>query len=304
MQRIRWMLPVSLTVLLLIAGLPTGRTVVAHEASPAADVAAQGYQEITITGVDYAFEGIPDTIEAGYTLFSFEDVGREIHHAQLARLNEGVTLEQVEAALFKMEEEPEAIYALATPVGGLGLIAPGGTARIILNLDPGTYGFVCFVPAPDGEPHFAKGMIQTFEVVPAAEETAAEPPEADATLTLKDFTFDGLPEAVEPGIHIWEVVNDGPEPHELLLFQLAPDATAEQFLMALEASLESPAEAEPPPGLPIGGMQAIVPGLSGWLVLDLEPGTYLAVCFIPSPANEGKAHVELGMLGEFTVAEA
>lgn len=281
---------------LLILSLVARSGQAAEDTTPSAEVAALGYQEMTIQGADYAFEGVPETIEAGYTLITLEDTSQDIHHAQLVKLNEGVTMEQVETALPSLEADPAAVFALVTLVGGLGIIAPGGTAQVILNLDPGQYVWICGLPAPDGELHFQKGMIQAFEVVPAAEETAAEPPAADATLTLKDFAFDGLPEPMTPGPQIWEVVNDGPEPHEFLLFQLAPGVSAEEFLMAMEGP--------EPPGLPVGGMQGLAPGLTGWLVLDLAPGNYLAVCFIPSPAHEGQAHLELGMLAEFTVAEA
>jgi hypothetical protein len=55
-----------------------------------------------------------------------------------------------------------------------------------------------------------------------------------------------------------------------------------------------------PPFTSIGGFQAINPGQSGWLNLDLEPGNYVAVCYVPDPAS-GHAHLELGMVMPFSV---
>lgn len=47
-------------------------------------------------------------------------------------------------------------------MGPLGLNASGFTT---LDLEPGNYMFVCFVPdAADGTPHAAKGMIKAFTV--------------------------------------------------------------------------------------------------------------------------------------------
>lgn len=41
-------------------------------------------------------------------------------------------------------------------------------------------------------------------------------------------------------------------------------------------------------------------GQANWYELDLEPGTYATVCFIPDPS--GTPHVMLGMVEVFTVA--
>jgi hypothetical protein len=65
--------------------------------------------------------------------------------------------------------------------------------------------------------------------------------------------------------------------------------------------MASPVGGEPagPPFTEIGGMQALASGLAGWLVLDLEPGEYVAVCFVPTA--EGVPHLMLGMIQGFTV---
>jgi len=47
-------------------------------------------------------------------------------------------------------------------------------------------------------------------------------------------------------------------------------------------------------------MQGLSAGGSGYLELDLSPGSYIASCDIPDPVS-GKPHSELGMLMEFEV---
>lgn len=256
---------------------------------------AMGYEELTLGAGDYAFDW-PETIEAGRMVITMENTGREPHHAQLVRLREGVTLDDARAALPHLEEDPAAMLSLVTLQGGPGIIVPGATQRLILDLKPGTYVWVCGIPAADGEPHFAKGMLAPFEVVPDGTEAAAEP-EADGRLALQDFAF-ALPEPIGAGRQLWEVVNEGHQPHEFLLAQLAPGATALDFAMAAF----DPAAEGPPPGMPVGGLQAVEPGTTAWLELDLAPGTYGAVCFIPDPAS-GEPHIALGMVAEFTVGE-
>jgi|TARA_B100000315_G_C14144924_1_gene393051 hypothetical protein len=62
---------------------------------------------------------------------------------------------------------------------------------------------------------------------------------------------------------------------------------------------------EPPPGPPpfefVGGLQATMPGETGWgAVLDLAPGDYALVCFVEDPET-GAPHAALGMTSSFTV---
>ncbi len=43
-------------------------------------------------------------------------------------------------------------------------------------------------------------------------------------------------------------------------------------------------------------------GQANWYALDLEPGTYAMICFIPDPS--GTPHVMLGMVEVFTTRAA
>jgi uncharacterized cupredoxin-like copper-binding protein len=183
--------------------------------------------------------------------------------------------------------------AVSKLMGGVGAIAPNGSAQAVLNLTAGEYVIICFIPSADNVPHLAKGMIKPLTVQEAAASTAKEPT-AELTVSMKDFLFD-FPESLPPGPRIIKVVNNGPEPHEFNLLRLEEGKTVEdvkQFLAAPNG---------PPPFLPIGGMNGLDVGASGYVEIDFEPGTYAAICNIPSPKAEGHPHFTLGMIKEFTV---
>jgi hypothetical protein len=50
-------------------------------------------------------------------------------------------------------------------VGGASFIAGPVENFVEVDLTPGEYGFLCFVPdAKDGQPHVAHGMMQQFTI--------------------------------------------------------------------------------------------------------------------------------------------
>ena len=115
--------------------------------------------------------------------------------------------------------------------------------------------------------------------------------------------------------HIWEVPNVGAQPHEMVILRLAEGVTLDQLQPVLAAMAPPAATPEgaaateaspaamtgPPPFTLIGGVAPMSPGYTNWVVLDLETGNYVAICFVPDPAS-GQLHFALGMLMPFTVA--
>jgi uncharacterized cupredoxin-like copper-binding protein len=247
--------------------------------------------EISIEAADYSFEA-PAQIEAGLVKLNLVNNGQEPHHAQLARLNEGTTMDQFLGAL---QQGPEAAFPLITFVGGPGLLDAGFSQQVTLDLIPGQYVLLCFMESHDGMPHLAKGMIKPLEVVATSEEAevSSPQPKADATIKLMDFSF-VLPAEIKAGEQVWEVVNEGPQIHEIMIVKLAED----KGVADVQSFLQSPHGA--PPFTNLGGFQALTPGETGWLNLNLEPGEYAALCHVPDPAS-GHAHTQLGMVMPFTV---
>jgi uncharacterized cupredoxin-like copper-binding protein len=253
--------------------------------------AAPTLAEVTFTAVDYAYQG-PEQIDAGLTNVTLVNEGATAHHLQLARLPEGATPEEI-FGLFQ-ENPPAALQAL-TFVGGPGLIDPGLRQAVLIDLLPGTYLALSFVADEAGVPYMARGMAMPFTVVAATNtaDVTTPPVEAHGTAQLLDFSF-VLPAAIAAGEQVWQVVNEGQEPHEIMVMQLADGKSVSDALAFLHAPTGTP------PYASIGGFQAITPGQTGWLKLDLAPGNYVAICYIPGAAT-GELHFDMGMVQAFTV---
>jgi hypothetical protein len=221
----------------------------------------------------------------------------ELHHAQLFKLHPGMTMEDVGAAL--ASADPTALFGVGVPDGGTGAVDPGSTstADAVVELSEGIYAFLCFIEDSNGVPHLAQGMVASFDVTSAQQQRAL--PASDLDVELLDYSFEVVDD-LAAGSTLNVVNSSEVEPHELNLLALAPGADMNDVFELL-------ASEEPPDGpLPftfVGGVNAIAPGASQLLVLDLDPGCFVLACFIPSfdPANEGRIHAELGMVRQINV---
>jgi len=235
---------------------------------------------------DFAFD-VPDSITSGWTTFHLVNEGPNLHHGQLVRLDSGKTVADLETAA----KNPGPFPAWAVMVGGPNAPAPGAESDATLNLEPGQYAMLCFVDIPDHVPHFAKGMIRPLKVV--ASTAAAPEPTSDVTVTLTDYTFT-VQGKLTPGKHTFRVVNKGPQDHEIEIARLDANKTAKD-VAAWVAKPEGP-----PPGTPLGGISGAKSGTTSYMTMDLTPGTYAFICFIPD-IKDGKTHAEHGMMKEFKV---
>lgn len=125
-----------------------------------------GFDEIKVTGVNYAYEGIPNTIKAGTVAFTFINEGDEMHELGIARINDGVQ-QPLEQLLALSEEQAMQMVSFA----GGAFATPGKSDTGFLELKPGRYGAACFVPTGSkegqegtGPPHFTHGMFAEFTV--------------------------------------------------------------------------------------------------------------------------------------------
>jgi hypothetical protein len=111
-----------------------------------------------------------------------------------------------------------------------------------------------------------------------------------------EYAFHGVPTTLEAGPTSFELVNDGVEEHEMVLFKRAAgsDATLQELLELPEDEAMGQMEFT---GVAFGG-----PGTTSYAAVDLEPGTYFLVCFIPTGGEEGPPHFMQGMQQTVTVA--
>ncbi len=122
-----------------------------------------GPQTVEVVGVDYAFEGVPESLPAGPTTFTFvNDSKDEPHEMVLFRIKPNV--EESLQELLRLPEQQA--RKMVTPVGGTGA-PPGRPVKqdVTGDLAPGNYGMLCFVPVDgNGPPHFTRGMVAEFTV--------------------------------------------------------------------------------------------------------------------------------------------
>jgi len=258
--------------------------------------------EINLTARDFSFV-LPDTVAGGLVRFHYVNQGQEDHHAQFIRLNDGVSREQFDsvfAAAAEGEVPFRRVFDIGTWAGGPSVTAPGGSMDVTLELAAGEYIVACFIQSPDGVRHLAKGMRRWLTVTaPPAE--SPEPPVAVGVVDMVDFAFITMP-SIDSGRVVLEVTNSGEEPHEMGVMRLEGVTFQQAFAMlAGPPPSEGEAPVGPPPFRFMGGVQAIMPGARAWVTLDLPPGDYALICFLPSPAHEGRAHFTLGMVRPFTV---
>jgi hypothetical protein len=282
---------------------------------PAVDVdRLSAFDVVDIVATDYDYD-MPDELTAGWNRLVLTNTGDQPHHAQFLRLLDGVTFDDFGAA---MQTEGFGALALVTLDGGPGIIEPGARSEVLVDLAAGAYAVGCFNVTPEGLPHVTVGMIKPVTV---AESTTArvspDLPPADLSIRMLDFAF-VMPRSLPAGQTVIEITNDGPEPHEWIVLRLAEGVTPQMLIQHISEvpgpnsatdahSGGTPATGDGPPAdapLPytlFGGLQAISGGQSGLVVLDLVPGTYVAICNVPSPANEFAPHFALGMVAQFTV---
>jgi uncharacterized cupredoxin-like copper-binding protein len=146
---------------------------------------------VAVHAVDDAYQGVPATLTAGETRFSFtNDSKSEEHEMSLFRINDGVneSFDQILAEDEARENQnqgggqqgggqqgqtPPSTQNPPPPPkmtywAGTGS-APGAAAKMDLigNLPAGRYAMACFIPVANdqaGTPHYKKGMKAEFTV--------------------------------------------------------------------------------------------------------------------------------------------
>jgi uncharacterized cupredoxin-like copper-binding protein len=108
----------------------------------------------------------------------------------------------------------------------------------------------------------------------------------DVVVTLKDFSLAATPGTFSAGDITFGIQNEGPSAHEFVILRTndAPDALPVENGLIPEDQIDLVDEAED-----------IAPGTDTSLSVNLQSGSYVLVCNLPS-------HYEAGMRAAFTVA--
>jgi len=134
------------------------------------------WERSDVTASEYAFAGVPTTSAPGLRSFELSNKGKEVHEISILRINDDETASLREL----LTQSPEQVMAKVQPVG-LGFANPGETSFAVVDLQPGRYAVVCFVPVgltpavaeaaekgqgppPGGPPHASRGMAVEVNV--------------------------------------------------------------------------------------------------------------------------------------------
>lgn len=253
----------------------------------------------TFTATEYAYAG-PESIPAGMTEVVIENAGEQPHSLWLVKLEDGKGIEDLMGVFAAMESDPS-IPEWLTFYGGVGA-APGESSSYWIDLAAGQYAMFSFDVDEEDVPDFAKGMVAPLTVTEAGAGAAAmSPPQPDASVEFVDFSYVFSPE-FGAGEQLVEVTNTGMEPHEMIMLKLAPDVTMEQAMEMMMAEAPPAEMADgPPPVQEAGVLPPISAGMTAYYPMNLEPGNYMVICFIPSAPNENAPHLELGMVQQISL---
>jgi uncharacterized cupredoxin-like copper-binding protein len=123
---------------------------------PAASRAIAG--DVTMTLTDYAFT-LSKPITRGVHTIRVENPAAQSHEVELVKLAPGKTVQDLVAWIADPQGPPP-----GSALGGIAGMRYGVVQSFTHDFAPGEYGLICFLPGPDGKPHFMHGMMQQFTV--------------------------------------------------------------------------------------------------------------------------------------------
>jgi hypothetical protein len=222
----------------------------------------------------------PRTVPAGLVRITLENRGSEPRKAQLFRIDgrhsiaEALRIRAPLPSWFRWE-------------GGVGMTAPGKKASITQRLHPGKY----YITGNRGD----RAKVAPLTVTGA--DTDAELPDAAASIVTKEYSF--VADGLKRGANSIEFSNEGLEPHHAVVAPVRRGASVGQLRRFLRGG--GP--------IPVGEVANIDHALETSVIesgqrqvmrLDLEPGKYALLCFVPDRRG-GPSHVAKGMVDDVTV---
>jgi hypothetical protein len=254
----------------------------------------------------YSFDGSTlsglETLEAGYHTLTLENNAEAPSSLYVFQIKDGFSAEDVEAAWnnvnasFMGGGDPNAaineLLGVANVLSG-PLSEPDASNEIGLELTPGNYLLI-------GEARGEEGPQQgTLNLTVNEAATANAAPEADVNVVMADFAF-AIPGDIKSGEQLWKVTNEGQQIHHLIIMKPKEGKTLDDILAY------DPSSGEEEPATEVGIIEVMTNGASAYKTINLEPGDYIAICFMPDHAEggDGMPHFMHGMVQNFTVVAA
>ncbi len=294
--------------------LLTGSTAaLAQDATPAAGGGGRfadtmGLPELTITATSTELQGVPSETAAGRYLVTLTNSSDADADAEFLQLPDGVTIDDLSGPPTGAEGTPAGDasgdgggdsgpppWYYSTYIAGGPGTAAGTTAQAIVDLKPGNYA------VGPGDPEAPQKPV-TLTVTGEMPADLAEP---DVDVTVNEvgtndgfmFSFDG---DFAAGGQTIKVYNHSDQPHFFLLLKSPGEITEEQVQTLLQFD---PSSGTPlPEGYPDPEsfktavyMDTMSAGAMAYFATNLDPGYYVALCFISDPNKGGVPHAFEGM---------
>ncbi|HET9660854.1 MAG TPA: hypothetical protein VFP05_11030 [Thermomicrobiales bacterium] len=296
-------LVVSFLCVLLIAPAIGAQdaTPMAGGTATASLLAGLGYPDLVVTS-DGTTNDLPATLAAGrYHVVLHNTNATEAIDLDFFLPPEGTSADETITAFndsISSEVPPDIFYQL-TLAGGLTAL-PNGTAEGIIDLTPGDW--VAGIQT-ENENGSNVGGAQAISIT--GEMPALTDPTVAVTATLSDLKID-LPDSVPTGPQIWKVTNAGSMPHFIAISMSDGTLTQENVQETLGMFIGTPLPAGATPIAEsaltdVASTGVLSPGQSMWIEVDLQPGQYLAACYLSGP-GELPMHAAMGMFKIFDAA--
>ena len=244
-----------------------------------ASAGAAASNTLTVKAGEYTYvlKGSP---KAGWVEINFQNPGVEDHMMAVFKLKPGTTNAALKKAI--LSNDQNALEKIAAPggdptvYGTPSLLSSKASTTTMTKLAAGTYGMVCFIPAPDGSPHAAHGMYKVFKV--SGKSNAKPPTDGVSEVTITDSEVT-LPSSGLPA-HGWvKVTNNSSVGRDATLAKYASaDTTFDQANAYFNEFFSSGTVPEgTAPATLEGGIGGLQPGGTGYFELDAENGRYVLV---------------------------
>jgi hypothetical protein len=263
----------------------------------------------------------PSTLEAGYYLIELSATTEYWAWMNITIPPDGLDRETaIEQAL--MAGSGDTVLPGWTFLGGTNTFSVGVPTLFAMELQPGEYSIAASYYVPDfmSETGEAEEIMDLAPLTvtasatpvaagtPQASPVGAGAPQADVVMEMTDdLEFIVTPDPLPAGPQLWELTNTGTHHHHHMVMYGVPEGTTaddiiDGYLPLFEG--EEPAEDSIINAMvPMGYAALQSGGATTWNEFDLEPGTYVLLCFISDTGDpeDWRPHLLDGMVTIFEV---
>lgn len=119
-----------------------------------------GYETLALAATEYAFGGVPETVPAGIYVIELANIGVELHSMYIGRVKDRVT-ETLEEFLAMSPAEGSQLMTDVVDI----VVAPDEVGFWIVDLSPGRYIALCFLPVGATPEHMPEIEAGTFDAL-------------------------------------------------------------------------------------------------------------------------------------------